>query len=96
MNYSFHPDAADEFNQAIAYYEECKKGLGYEFAVEVHSAIERALAYPKAWQVLEGDIRRLLVYRFPYGVLYAEEANELFIIAVMNLHKKPGYWKKRN
>jgi len=49
MNYSFHPDAADEFNQAIAYYENCKTGLGYEFTVEVYSAIERALFYPEAW-----------------------------------------------
>ncbi|KOR28141.1 plasmid stabilization protein, partial [Achromatium sp. WMS1] len=36
--------------------------------------------------------------RFPYGILYREtlDANGIFIIAVMNLHRKPGYWKYRN
>jgi hypothetical protein len=34
MNYSFHPEAEIEFNNAIDYYEECKEGLGLEFTVE--------------------------------------------------------------
>ena len=96
MKYSFHPDAEEEFNHAIHYYHDCRKGLGYEFVVEVYLAIERARAYPKAWHIIEGDIRRSLVNKFPFGILYSEEGNELFIIAVMHLHKKPDYWKKRN
>jgi len=35
MKYLFHPDAEQEFNAAIDYYEECKTGLGLEFANEV-------------------------------------------------------------
>ena len=95
MKYSFHPEAENELNLAIDYYEECKKGLGYEFAFEVYMAVARARTYPQAWQVIEGDVRRSLVNRFPYGVLYAREKKELLIIAVMHLHQKPGYWKKR-
>jgi hypothetical protein len=45
--------------------------------------------------VLEGDIRRALVHRFPYGVLYAEEENRIWIVAVMNLHRQPDYWRER-
>lgn len=95
MKYSFHPEAEVEFIQSIDYYEECKKGLGYEFALEVYLTIQRVVSYPKAWQILDGEIRRTLVNRFPYGILYSVEPNEIFIIAVMNLHRKPGYWKKR-
>lgn len=95
MNYSFHPDAEEEFNYAIDYYEEIESGLGYDFAIEVHSAIQRATAYPKAWAVLDGEIRRSLVRRFPYGVLYSKLQEDLFIIAVMSLHRDPDYWKKR-
>jgi len=40
----------------------------------VHSAIERAASFPVAWQILDGEIRRSLINRFPYGILYAEEA----------------------
>jgi plasmid stabilization system protein ParE len=95
VKYSFHPEAEAEFVQAIEYYEECEAGLGYDFAVEVYSAIERTMAYPKAWPIIEEDIRRSLVRRFPYGILYAEEDEELFIVAVMHLHRDPDYWKHR-
>ncbi len=95
MNFSFHPEAEKEFNEAIDYYEDMELGLGYDFALEVHSTIKRSVDFPKAWAVLEGDIRRSLVRRFPYGVLYSEEQEEIFIVAVMNLHRKPGYWKQR-
>jgi hypothetical protein len=84
VKYSFHPEAEAEFVQAVEYYEECEAGLSYDFAVEVYSAIERTMAYPKAWPIIEEDIRSL-VRRFPYGILYAEEDEELFIVAVMYL-----------
>jgi len=95
VKYSFHPEAEAEFVQAIEYYEECEASLGYDFAVEVYSAIERTMAYPRAWPTIEEDIRRSLVRRFPYGILYAEEDEELFIVAVMHLHRDPDYWKHR-
>ncbi len=69
MKYSFHPEAEFEFVQAIEYYEEREEGLGQDFAVEVYSAIERAVSYPKAWPILKEDVRRYLVRRFPYGIL---------------------------
>ena len=95
MSFSFHPEAEEEFNLAIDYYEEAEPGLGYDFAQEVYSTIQRAVDFPKAWIVLKGEIRRCLVKRFPYGVLYSEKQNGIFIVAVMNLHRKPGYWKAR-
>ena len=73
MNYSFHPEAEVEFAEAIEYYEEKESGLGYDFAVEVYSTIERTMAFPKAWPVIEEDIRRSLIRRFPYEILYSEE-----------------------
>ncbi len=95
MNFSFHPEAEEEFTKAIDYYEDIEPGLGYDFALEVYSAIQLAVEFPKAWTVLDGEVRRCLVRRFPYGVLYAEKENGIFILAVMNLHRKPTYWKHR-
>lgn len=95
MNYSFHPDAEVEFTEAIEYYEEKESGLGYDFAVEVYSTIERTMAFPKAWPVIEEDIRRSLIRRFPYGILYSEEKEGIYIMAVMHLHRNPEYWKHR-
>lgn len=95
MKYSFHPEAEIEFVEAIEYYETCETYLGYDFAAEVYLTIERTIMYPKAWPLIEEDIRRSLVRRFPYGILYTEESKELFILAVMHLHRDPDYWKHR-
>lgn len=95
MKYSFHPEAEIEFIEAIEYYEERESGLGYDFAIEVYSAIERMIAFPKAWPIIEEDIRRSLVRRFPYGILYSAEKDGVCIVAVMHLHREPKYWKHR-
>ncbi|MBK5935695.1 plasmid stabilization protein [Halorhodospira halophila] len=95
MSFRFHPDAERELREAVAYYEEIEPGLGYDLSVEIYSTVQRAVSYPKAWPVLVGDIRRALVRRFPYGVVYSEEEGTLLIIAVMNLHRAPGYWRGR-
>ena len=95
MSFRFHRDAEAELFEAIEYYEDVEPGLGQDFAVEIYSAVQRAIAYPRAWAVLEGEVRRSLVRRFPYGVLYAEEDDGIVVIAVMHLHREPGYWKER-
>jgi plasmid stabilization system protein ParE len=95
VTYSFHPSAEAEFVDAIRHYEQQENGLGRDFAYEVYAAIERCLAYPGAWPILEGDIRRALVKRFPYGVLYAADSDNLLIVAIMHLHRQPGTWHNR-
>ncbi len=61
MSFSFHPEAEKEFNKAIDYYEDIEPGLGYDFALEVYSSINRSVDFPKAWAIVEGDVRRSLV-----------------------------------
>ena len=95
MSFSFHPEAEEEFNKAIDYYEDIEAGLGYDFALEVYSTIQRSVEFPMAWPVLDGEVRRSLVRRFPFGILYSQEQERIFIVAVMNLHRKPDYWKRR-
>ena len=95
MKYYFHPAAKLELNDAVDYYEECKSGLGIEFAKEVYSTIYRIIQYPQAWFRLSKNTRRCLTNRFPYGVIYQILDNKIYIIAVMHLNRKPDYWKKR-
>lgn len=95
MNQGFHPEAEAEFLDQIEYYESREPGLGYEFALEVTSAVQSILSFPRAWPLLEGDVRRCLVRRFPFGILYSPEPDGIFILAVMDLRREPGYWKHR-
>jgi toxin ParE1/3/4 len=96
MNSHFHPEARKEFLASIDYYEKCKPGLGLEFAQEVYSAIDRIGGFPEAWPSISLHARRCLINRFPFGVLYRFDQREIIILAIMELHRKPGYWKKRN
>jgi plasmid stabilization system protein ParE len=95
MSHFFHPEAEAEFLAAVDYYEDCEEGLGVDFAVEIQSAIDRAMQNPRAWAALEDDVRRCQTKRFPYGVLYSEEPGGVFVLAVMHLHRDPDYWKHR-
>jgi hypothetical protein len=95
MKYSFHPIAKEELLEAIEYYELYQAGLGFEFAKEIFATIQRILRFPKAWTKLSENTRRCLIYRFPYGIIYHVTNEEIFIIAIMQLNREPGYWKKR-
>lgn len=95
MRYLFHPEAELEFNISIDYYEECRNNLGLEFANEVYKTIQRILSFPNAWQTLNGDVKRCLTNRFPFGIIYYQQNNQIIILAVMQLNRKPNYWKDR-
>lgn len=95
MTFSFHPEAQAEFERAVGYYEASEPGLGWDFALEVHAAVQNILDFPRAWPILEGDIRRCQTSRFPFGVVYAAEPSQILILAVMHLHRRPGYWNDR-
>jgi len=45
---------------------------------------------------LSKHTRRCLVHRFPYGVIYQVTGEVILIIAVMQLNRKPGYWRGRS
>ncbi len=70
MKISFLDAAQSEFDDATDYYEEQRSELGFEFAEEVEQALERINHYPEAWSPLSPRVRRCLVNRFPYSVIY--------------------------
>jgi hypothetical protein len=95
VKYRFHPQAEAELNEAVDYYDGCQEGLGLEFAKVVYAAIENICQYPLAWTPLSRNTRRCLLNRFPYGVVYQSKGDVIIIIAVMQLSRKPDYWRKR-
>ena len=95
MTYSFHPLAEEELNKAVDYYNDCKSELGYDFLNEVYIAIQNIIQFPNAQASLSKNTKRCLTNRFPYGIIYQITNNEIIIIAVMQLNRKPDYWNKR-
>lgn len=95
MKYSFHEAAERELFTAIEYYEECRPGLGLRFSEEVYATIERICVNPFTWTKIDIKTSRCLTNKFPYGILYRIVENEIWIIAIMHLHRKPNYWRDR-
>src|SRR5438045_5446791 len=95
ISYRLHPQAQKEFEEAVAYYDEISIELGDSFVDEVEHAIVRVLTFPDAWQSLSVNIRRCRVNRFPYGLVYYAESEGILIVALMQLQRKPDYWKER-
>ena len=95
MRHVFHPEAADEFAEAVRFYKQRGRNLGKRFSSEVRINIRKIVETPERWRVLEEDVRRCLVRVFPYLVLYTVESDFILIIAVMHGRREPGYWKDR-
>lgn len=95
MKFRFHPEAEAELNEAVDYYDGCRDGLGLEFANEVFEAIENICRFPLAWTPLSKKTRRCVLKRFPYGVVYQVRGEQIIIVAVMQLNRKPNYWSRR-
>lgn len=87
--------AEEEMVAAAQYYEHQSVGLGTEFLTEVEHTIAAISAHPNAAPVVKGGIRRRLLTRFPFGVLYVATTDEVIIVAVMHLRRRPGYWEGR-
>jgi plasmid stabilization system protein ParE len=94
-NVAFHPDAQDEFAAAARYYEDQRDGLGLDFVLAVQRTYERLPEAPAVGAPFGGRLRRVLVPKFPYGLLYQADAARIYIVAVMHLHRRPGYWRLR-
>jgi plasmid stabilization system protein ParE len=92
---TFNELAERELNDAAQYYEHEQTGLGAAFITEVRRCTEGIAEHPEAGPTVLGAVRRRLCQRFPYGLLYTVARNELRILAVMNLKRRPGYWVGR-
>lgn len=95
MTIKFHSEARKEFFEAADYYEEQVVGLGDDFIDEVEKVLDVIEQQPRSGTKITKTERRFLVSRFPYGVIYSIEADQIVIFAMMNLKRKPGYWKSR-
>jgi plasmid stabilization system protein ParE len=91
----FLPEAKSEFDDAADWYEKKRAGLGVDFVNKVGDVIRRISLNPRLDQIIYRDVRRAVVARFPYVVLYREEVGELIIVAVFHCSRNPPVWQQR-
>ncbi|MCE9556365.1 MAG: type II toxin-antitoxin system RelE/ParE family toxin [Planctomycetes bacterium] len=92
--------AKEETREAAAWYERQRAGLGLEFLIAVEATILEIGRSPERFPRLETlpeekSVRRALVDRFSYVVIFEEIEGKIRILAVAHTSRRPSYWKRR-
>ena len=94
-NIYFHPAAKLEASEAVIFYEQRVAGLGGRFITSIENAVNVVRSNPLHFRKIEGGLRKYKIPHFPYGIIFRARHDFIEIIAVMHLHRKPGYWENR-
>ena len=92
---TFAEPARAEAREARRYYEAISPDLALRFSAALDRVVRRVEADPLLWPPVKGKIRRALLTRFPYALLYRVEADAIYVLAVMHQRRKPSYWLGR-
>ena len=92
---SFHPEAAEEVETARQWYAERSPPAAKAFLVELDLAVERVREAPHRWPWYDKGVRRYILPRFPFSMIYRMKAELIEVVAVAHHRRKPGYWKSR-
>ena len=89
------PEAQTDIREAAQWYEDREPGLGLRFLREIRSSLQHINDNPLRFPIIEKDVRRALLHKFPYSIYFVNESEAIAIIAVLHQHRRPGEWKSR-
>ena len=91
----FNPEADAELTEARQWYSHYRQDLDLEFMQCIDDVLARVVRNPHFFPIVYGNLRRAVVRRFPFAVLYEVNANEIQVIAVFHSRRNPEVWKSR-
>jgi toxin ParE1/3/4 len=95
LSVRFLPEAREEFDRATDWYADRGQALARDFVARVREVIKSIAAHPQMHALIHGDVRKAVVTRFPYIVLYREEDNKLIVVSVFHTSRNPAEWQSR-
>lgn len=90
-----HQDASRELDDAASYYDRESAGLGSVFVDEVEAGLARIRLHPDASPEVASGVRKLVLARFPYSLVYEVREDFVRILAVAHQRRRPYYWRER-
>ncbi len=91
----FAPEANRDVEEAYAWYEERRRGLGEEFLDCVDACIHKICRAPELYDKVYEDYRRALVRRFPYAVFYDFVGGKISVYGILHGSRDPAKWRSR-
>jgi len=92
---SIHEAAEVEINEVADFYDLVNPGLGTVFINEIHRTIQNIDMFPEAALIVQGRVRKKVLLKFPYSLIYSLRPDEIRILAVAHQKKRPFYWHCR-
>lgn len=93
---TFTLPARAELIDAQTWYENEVPGLGRHFRTAVGDVVQRMTANPQQFPVIHKNVRRALLRRFPYALMFVIEADTtLTVIACFHGSRDPAQWQRR-
>jgi plasmid stabilization system protein ParE len=89
------PQAANEFEEAAAHYDEKQPGLGQRFRDEVDRYIRWIAGHAEMPRLRPSGYRRVNLKIFPHYLVYALIGETVWILAIAHGHREPEYWIAR-
>jgi plasmid stabilization system protein ParE len=91
----FRRAARQDYAAAVAWYESKRAGLGAEFAIEIRRRLVAAPKVLKSGVIVEGNVRRMKIRRFPFHIFYRIRGGQLVVIAIFHARRNPIIWRAR-
>jgi plasmid stabilization system protein ParE len=92
---TFHEDAQSDLQDAVFYYEARMVGLGLNLFFDVEDAVALIGSNPEACPLIGKAVRRIVLRRYPYSIIYAVDESRIRILAVAHHRRRPAYWRCR-
>ncbi len=87
--------AEEDLTAAALWYEEQLLGLGREFLDEADKVFRQITHFPESHPARHRHFRRALLRRFPFGVFYAVEPDNIVVLTVIHLAQDPTELTRR-
>jgi plasmid stabilization system protein ParE len=88
--------ARAELIEAQDWYESEAPGLGRRFRAAVDAVVQRVSENPRQFPVVHKSIRRALLRRIPYALMFViEHDGAVIVIACFHGSRDPVHWQKR-
>jgi hypothetical protein len=75
--HAFHPEAAQEYDEAAEYYARIQVELGGRFYDEMERLILDIRRQPDRFRLFDAPVRRYFSDVFPYAVIYLDEPDRV-------------------
>ena len=95
MRIDFHPAATAELEESANWYAERSAAAARGFAFAVDAALKKISANPQRFPRVSARHRACSLEGYPFQIVFRDEGNRLYVIAVVHAKRRPGYWRSR-